>query len=174
MVGDGNPVFVIAEIGINHNGSVDLAKKLIDGAVLAGCDAVKFQKREPELAVPRDQWDFMRDTPWGRMRYIDYKHRIELRQDAFEQIDRHFEQIDKRFDQVDRQFEEVHRKFEDVYRKFAEIDRKFEQIAECFREMRRQFARLTEDFSSLARELSELRGEMRGRLEERAHPAPAG
>ena len=55
-VGDGRPVFVIAEIGINHNGSVEIAKRLIDGAVLAGCDAVKFQKRTPELCVPRDQW----------------------------------------------------------------------------------------------------------------------
>ena len=50
-------MFVIAEIGINHNGSVEIAKRLIDGAVLAGADAVKFQKRTPELCVPRDQWN---------------------------------------------------------------------------------------------------------------------
>lgn len=54
LVGDGQPVFVIAEIGINHNGSLDLARKLIDGAVLAGADAVKFQKRTPEKCVPRN------------------------------------------------------------------------------------------------------------------------
>jgi len=47
LVGNGKPVFVIAEIGINHNGSMDVAKRLIDSAVLAGCDAVKFQKRTP-------------------------------------------------------------------------------------------------------------------------------
>ncbi len=86
-VGDGHPVFVIAEIGINHNGDVDIAKRLIDGGVLAGCDAVKFQKRTPELCVPKDQWHLERDTPWGRMTYIDYKKRIELGQDAYEQID---------------------------------------------------------------------------------------
>src|SRR5260370_16507825 len=71
-VGDNQPVFIIAEIGINHNGSVELAKKLIDGAALAGCDAVKFQKRTPEKCVPLDQRFLERETPWGRMTYIDY------------------------------------------------------------------------------------------------------
>jgi N-acetylneuraminate synthase len=52
LVGSGRPVFVIAEIEINHNGSLAFAKKLIDGALLSGCDAVKFQKRTPELCVP--------------------------------------------------------------------------------------------------------------------------
>src|ERR1051326_6553074 len=66
------------KIGNNHNGSVDIAKRMIDGAVLAGCDAVKFQKRTPELCVPRDQWLIERDTPWGRMTYIDYRHKIEF------------------------------------------------------------------------------------------------
>ena len=78
LVGDGRPVYVIAEIGINHNGSLDIAKRMIDGAVLAGCDAVKFQKRTPELCVPKDQWSIERDTPWGRMTYIDYRHKIEF------------------------------------------------------------------------------------------------
>jgi sialic acid synthase SpsE len=67
LVGDGQPVFVIAEIGINHNGSLDMAKKLIDGALFAGCDAVKFQKRTPELCVPRDQWEILlslRGSAW--------------------------------------------------------------------------------------------------------------
>jgi N-acetylneuraminate synthase len=66
-IGAGQPVYIIAEIGINHNGSLDIAKKLIDEAVTAGCDAVKFQKRTPELCTPRDQWHLERDTPWGRM-----------------------------------------------------------------------------------------------------------
>ncbi len=88
-IGDGYPIFVIAEIGINHNGSLELAKKLIDAATLAGCDAVKFQKRTPELCTPRDQWHVERDTPWGRMTYIDYRHRVELSRDDYAAIDRH-------------------------------------------------------------------------------------
>ncbi len=89
LVGEGQPVFVIAEIGINHNGSIAIARKLIDGAVLAGCDAVKFQKRTPELCVPRDQWELERDTPWGRMKYIDYRRRVEFGQSEYAEIDRY-------------------------------------------------------------------------------------
>lgn len=71
--------FVIAEIGINHNGSLELAKQLIDAAAEAGCDAVKFQKRTPHMSLPPHLWDVERDTPWGeRMTYIDYRQRIEL------------------------------------------------------------------------------------------------
>ena len=88
LVGDGHPVYVIAEIGINHNGSIDLAKRLIHGAVQAGCDAVKFQKRTPEKCVPRDQWNVERDTPWGRMSYIDYRHRVEFGEAEYREIDR--------------------------------------------------------------------------------------
>ena len=89
LVGDGQGVFVIAELGINHNGSLAIARRMIDGAVLAGCDAVKFQKRTPELCVPRDQWHLERDTPWGRMTYIDYRHRIELGARDYVEIDRY-------------------------------------------------------------------------------------
>jgi N-acetylneuraminate synthase len=89
LVGDGQRVFVIAEIGINHNGSLDIARKLIDGAVLAGCDAVKLQKRTPERCVPADQWYVERDTPWGRMPYIEYRHRIEFGLREYEAIDRY-------------------------------------------------------------------------------------
>jgi N-acetylneuraminate synthase len=88
-VGEGEPVFVVAEIGINHNGSLDIAKRLIDGAVLSGADAVKLQKRTPELCVPREQWGVERDTPWGRMTYIDYRRRVELSESDFAAIDRH-------------------------------------------------------------------------------------
>ena len=77
-IGKGEPCYVIAEIGINHNGDLEIAKKLIDEAVAAKADAVKFQKRTPEICVPRDQWEVMRDTPWGRMTYIDYKRRTEF------------------------------------------------------------------------------------------------
>jgi N-acetylneuraminate synthase len=86
-VGEEQSVFVIAEIGINHNGSLEIAEKLIDGAVKAGCDAVKFQKRTPELCVPLEQWNVMRDTPWGRMSYIDYKRKIEFGEQEYEHID---------------------------------------------------------------------------------------
>lgn len=89
VIGDGHPVYVIAEIGINHNGSLELAQKLIDGALFAGCDAVKFQKRTPELCVPREQWNIIRDTPWGRLSYIDYRHKIEFGRDEFAAIDRY-------------------------------------------------------------------------------------
>jgi N-acetylneuraminate synthase len=85
-VGDGEPVFIIAEIGINHNGSVEIAKKMIEGAWFAGCNAVKFQKRTPELCVPRNQWDIERDTPWGRMTYIQYRHKIEFDQSQYEKL----------------------------------------------------------------------------------------
>jgi N-acetylneuraminate synthase len=88
-VGEGQPVFVIAEIGINHNGSLEIARRLIDGAVLAGADAVKFQKRTPELCVPRDQWQLERDTPWGRMTYIDYRRKVEFGEREYAAIDRH-------------------------------------------------------------------------------------
>ena len=86
-IGAGQPVYIIAEIGINHNGSLDIAKKLIDEAVVAGCDAVKFQKRTPELCTPRDQWHLERDTPWGRMTYINYRKIIELGYDEYAAID---------------------------------------------------------------------------------------
>jgi YrbI family 3-deoxy-D-manno-octulosonate 8-phosphate phosphatase len=77
-IGYGAPCYIIAEIGINHNGSLDIAKQLIDEAVAAKATAVKFQKRTPEICVPKDQWEIMRDTPWGRMTYIDYKRKTEF------------------------------------------------------------------------------------------------
>jgi len=88
-IGTSAPVFVIAEIGINHNGSLDVAKRLIDGAILAGADAVKFQKRTPEKCVPRDQWNIERDTPWGRLTYIDYRRQMEFGPREYAEIDRH-------------------------------------------------------------------------------------
>jgi N-acetylneuraminate synthase len=86
VIGDGHPVYIVGEIGINHNGSIDLAKKLIDGAIFAGADAVKFQKRTPEVCVPKEQWDVERDTPWGRITYIDYRHRMEFDEERFGEI----------------------------------------------------------------------------------------
>jgi N-acetylneuraminate synthase len=89
FVGDGHPCFIIAEIGINHNGDVDIAKKLIDVASFAGCNAVKFQKRTPELCVPPEQRNMMRDTPWGYMTYMEYRNKIEFGQAEYTEIGRY-------------------------------------------------------------------------------------
>ena len=88
-IGDGRRTFVVAEIGINHNGDLEIAKKLIDVAASAGCDAVKFQKRTPDLCVSRAQRDVLRETPWGLMSYLEYRQRIEFGQQEYEEIDRH-------------------------------------------------------------------------------------
>ncbi len=88
-IGEGEPVYIIAEVGINHNGSLALAKKIIDGAVFSGCDAVKFQKRTPELCVPKDQWYIERETPWGRMTYIEYRRKVEFDIEDYSEIDRY-------------------------------------------------------------------------------------
>jgi sialic acid synthase SpsE len=88
-MGAAQPCYIIAEIGINHNGSLDIAKKLIDEAVAAKADAVKFQKRTPEICVPKNQWNTIRDTPWGMMTYIDYKRKTEFGYDEYCEIDRY-------------------------------------------------------------------------------------
>jgi N-acetylneuraminate synthase len=88
-VGAGAPAYIIAEIGINHNGDLALAKKLIDTAALAGCDAVKFQKRTPELCVPPEQQNLMRETPWGLITYLDYRHRVEFGAKEYAEINRY-------------------------------------------------------------------------------------
>jgi len=88
-VGAGNPVFITAEIGINHNGDLGIARKLIAAAAAAGCDAVKFQKRTPELCVPPEQRDMVRETPWGMMTQLDYRRRVEFGLDEYREIDRY-------------------------------------------------------------------------------------
>ena len=70
--------YLIAEIGINHNGSVNIAKKIINVSKIAGFDAVKFQKREPDICVPEHQKKIIKDTPWGNMSYLAYKKKIEF------------------------------------------------------------------------------------------------
>lgn len=87
LVGDAHPVFIVAEIGINHNGELEHAKRLIDAAMLAGVDAVKFQKRTPELCVPPDQRDKMRETPWGYISYLDYRYKVEFEESEYRAID---------------------------------------------------------------------------------------
>jgi len=86
MVGDGHPAYIIAEIGINHNGNLETAKEMILSARETGADAIKFQKRTPELCVPKDQWDIMRETPWGYISYLDYRKRIEFGQAEYQAI----------------------------------------------------------------------------------------
>jgi N-acetylneuraminate synthase len=88
-VGDGWPAYVVAEIGINHNGDVALARRLIDAAADAGCDAVKFQKRTPALCVPAHQRDEMRQTPWGYISYLEYRERVEFGRAEYAMLDRH-------------------------------------------------------------------------------------
>ena len=87
LVGPGHPVYLIGEIGINHNGELANALKLIELAAEAGLDAVKFQKRTPRICTPRDQWEIERDTPWGRMTYIDYRERVEFGEAEYRAID---------------------------------------------------------------------------------------
>src|SRR3990170_1163739 len=88
-VGDGHPAFIIAEIGINHNGDLETAKQMIDAAVHAGVDAVKFQKRTPEVATPPDQQIQMRETPWGYITYLDYRYKVEFDEKQYGEIDRY-------------------------------------------------------------------------------------
>ncbi|OGO59266.1 MAG: N-acetylneuraminate synthase [Chloroflexi bacterium RBG_19FT_COMBO_47_9] len=92
VVGDGHPTYIVAEIGINHNGSVEIAKSLIDVAVKNGVDAVKFQKRTPELCVPPDQQNHMRETPWGYITYLDYRYKTEFGVNEYREIDRYCKQ----------------------------------------------------------------------------------
>jgi N-acetylneuraminate synthase len=87
MVGDGHRVYVIAEIGINHNGDLDIARKMIDAAVHAGADAVKFQKRTPDVATPPDQKNQMRETPWGYISYLEYRYKVEFDEAQYREID---------------------------------------------------------------------------------------
>lgn len=89
IMGDGHPTYIIAEVGINHNGDLDVAKKIIDAAAHAGVDAVKFQKRTPEICTPLDQQKQMRETPWGYITYLDYRYKVEFNEQQYREIDRH-------------------------------------------------------------------------------------
>jgi N-acetylneuraminate synthase len=87
LIGGGQPAFIVAEIGINHNGDLEIARQLVEAASKAGVDAVKFQKRTPELCVPADQRDLMRETPWGYISYLEYRERVEFGESEYREID---------------------------------------------------------------------------------------
>ena len=89
MVGDAQPAYIIAEVGINHNGDVEIAKNIIDAAVHAGADAVKFQKRTPKVSTPPAQQSQMRETPWGYISYLEYRHHVEFGLEQYREIDRY-------------------------------------------------------------------------------------
>ncbi len=80
---------LIAEIGINHNGSIELAKKMIDLASKYKMDVVKFQKRDPNICVPDKYKNLYRETPWGNMTYLEYKKKIEFGRKEFDVIDKY-------------------------------------------------------------------------------------
>lgn len=81
-----NIPFIIAEIGINHNGDIEIAKQLIDMAKNCGCDAVKFQKRTPDICVPEYQKGRMVETPWGILTYLEYKYKLEFEKEQYDII----------------------------------------------------------------------------------------
>ena len=85
-IGEGQPAYVIGEIGLNHNGSVELAKQLIDVAADAGAQAVKFQKRTPEISTPEHMKNTLRETPWGEMTYLEYRYRVEFDREQYIEI----------------------------------------------------------------------------------------
>jgi len=88
LVGDNHPCYVIAEIGINHNGDMDITKKLIDISVEAGCNAVKFQKRTIEIVYSPEELARPRESPFGTTN-TDLKHALEFGQAEYEEIDRY-------------------------------------------------------------------------------------
>ena len=93
-INDTDEVYFIGEIGINHNGDIDLAKKIIFEAKKAGFSSVKFQKRNPELSTPEDIKHRLRETPWGEMSYIDYKHMIEFGKNEYDEIAKYCSELE--------------------------------------------------------------------------------
>jgi N-acetylneuraminate synthase len=86
VIAESEPTYVIAEIGINHNGDLETALRLIEIAAAAGCQAVKFQKRDPDVSTPEAQKNVLRETPWGTMTYLDYKHKVEFGKREYDAI----------------------------------------------------------------------------------------
>lgn len=85
-------VFIIAEIGINHNGDVEIAKRLIDVAKNAGCDAVKFQKRTIDKVYTKEVLDSPRESPWGKTQRAQ-KEGLEFNGEQYDEIDHYCKQV---------------------------------------------------------------------------------
>ena len=81
--------YLIGEIGINHNGDLQIAKRLIDAVHACQWQCAKFQKRTPAVTVPEHQKNIMRDTPWGRMTYLDYRYRVEFEREQYDYLSRY-------------------------------------------------------------------------------------
>ena len=81
--------YLIGEIGINHNGDLQITKKLIDAVYACSWDCAKFQKRDPDVCVPEHQKDVLRETPWGKIKYIDYKHKVKFQKTQYDYIDQY-------------------------------------------------------------------------------------
>jgi N-acetylneuraminate synthase len=86
-VGGNNPTYIVAEIGANHNGDIEHALRLMQLAKEAGANAVKFQKRTPEICIPEDQKHTLKSTPWGDMEYLSYRLGLELTLGDYRKID---------------------------------------------------------------------------------------
>jgi N-acetylneuraminate synthase len=89
LIAQNSPVLMIAEIGVNHNGSIDIAKKLIDAAFACNWHCVKFQKRTPNLCVPEKQKNVLRETPWGKIPYLEYRYKVEFGHEEYSYIDKY-------------------------------------------------------------------------------------
>lgn len=90
-------VKIIAEIGINHNGDINICKKMMQLAKYAGVDYVKIQKRTPHLCVPEEQKNKEKDTPWGKMTYLEYKDRLEFNEEQIIELFNYAKEIDIQF-----------------------------------------------------------------------------
>jgi N-acetylneuraminate synthase len=88
-IGKNLAVFMVAEVGINHNGSIEIVKKLVDAAFACNWNCVKFQKRTPELCVPEHQKNMERETPWGKMSYLEYRYKVEFGMNEYTYIDKY-------------------------------------------------------------------------------------
>ena len=86
MIKEAGGLYLIAEIGINHNGDLEIAKKLIDATHACGWHCAKFQKRNPDVCVPEHQKGVRRETPWGEMSYLEYKYKVEFEKEEYDYI----------------------------------------------------------------------------------------
>ena len=94
---DKKPIQLVGEIGINGNGDLKSVKKLIDIASIAGLDLIKFQKRDPNLCVPENQKNKIKETPWGKMTYLEYKYVMEFDKKDYIEIDNYCKEKNMRW-----------------------------------------------------------------------------